>query len=779
MRFYRRSDPAFRLLSTALQQRSTSAADTVVRAALLAAALAAAQAQAQAPLAPATEQKGPTTIDAERVDGVSDLEMRARGRAEIKRDDMTIFGEELRYNREFERFEGEGGTRIEQGTDRFFGPRLRFRAEDGTGEFTAPNYLLQGDPTGRGTADRVDFLGPGRYRMINGTYTSCRPGQEDWILEGQEFEIDRVENRGVARHAKLRFFDYPIAYAPYFSFPLDKQRKTGFLPPTFTRSTRRGLEVGAPFYWNIAPEMDATLTPVFMTKRGEQLKSEFRYLGAGYVGDGRLDILPRDKELGRARAGMSFLHTQFFSPQWNTRIDFNRVSDNRYFVDLASSMVRHTSISQLQQEAALNYSGPILGTTFLGSGYGVTARLHRYQTLQDPLAPITPPYDRLPQINIGSAKNDIGGFADVVFPAAEYVRFSHPTLVEGHRMSLNPTVSVPILAPGYFITPKMGLRQANYILNRTALGQDTRPSVTIPWMSADAGLIFERPTQLFGQQLTHTLEPRIYYVYAPYRNQNGIPLFDTGLQDLSYASIFSENRFAGGDRFGDANQVTIAATSRLIGPQGVEVARATVAQRYHFQPERVQMPGVPLRTAHSSDMLASVGARVSRELSFETAVQVSAHQRSADQTPIERFNAAVRYSPEIAKVLNMNYRFNRNTIRQVDVSGQWPFAVGWYGIGRMNYSFLDKRVLEGLAGVEYNAGCWVFRAVARRVQAAVQTTSTEIMFQFEFSGLGQIGSDETLTSLRRNVPGYSPTNPVDRSLTPPSLRPRLPFEQVF
>jgi LPS-assembly protein len=757
-----------------LQLRIPSAVGVVAPATILAAALALGSAYAQAPAAPGQAPKGPTTIDAERIDGVSDLEVRARGRAEIKRDDMTIFGEELRFNREFGRFEGEGGTRIEQGTDRFFGPRLRYRSEDGTGEFTAPSYLLQGDPPGRGSAERVDFLGPGRYRMTNATYTTCKPGDDDWVLEGEEFEIDRTASRGTVRNAKLRFFDYPIGYAPYFSFSLDRQRKSGFLPPTYSRSTRRGFEVGVPYYWNIAPEMDATLTPVFMTKRGEQLKSEFRYLGGGKFGEVHFEHLPKDTELGRSRTGASVLYTNFISRALYVGIDYNHASDHRYFIDLANSRVRRVSNNLLSQDGQVNYSDSLLNTR-----YDVNVRLFRYQSLQDPLAPFRPPYDKLPQVTVSATKYDIGGLADLVFPQAEYIRFTHPTLIEGHRFSMNPSVAMPLLAPGYFITPKVGFRQANYMLDRTAPGQPTRPSVTVPWMSLDGGLIFERPTSIFGQALTQTLEPRMYYVYVPYRDQSQLPDFDTGLQDLSYTSMFTENRFAGGDRFGDANQITFAATSRLFGGQGIEVARATVAQRYHFQAERVVRPGLFGRTAHSSDLLASLGGRVTRALSFETAVQLNAHRTAPGQTPIERFNSALRYSPEIAKVLNLNYRFSRAAISQFDVSGQWPIAAGWYGIGRFNYSVLDKRLLEGLAAIEYNAGCWLFRVVGRRVQAAVQVTTTEFLLQLEFNGLGQIGSDDTLTYLKRNVPGYAPTNPADRTLVPPSLRPQLPFQQVF
>jgi LPS-assembly protein len=257
-----------------------------------------------------------------------------------------------------------------------------------------------------------------------------------------------------------------------------------------------------------------------------------------------------------------------------------------------------------------------------------------------------------------------------------------------------------------------------------------------------------------------------------------MPLFDTALADFNYAQLFSENRFAGGDRFGDANQATLALTTRFLQSGGQEAFRATVGQRYYFEDERVGLtPTSELRNYHASDVLASVGGRLFRYWSFDATTQYNPRDQRS-----QRYTVATRYAPELAKVVNLSYRFNRDPatlLKQVDVSGQWPVAAGWYAVGRYNYSILDKRLLEGLAGFEYNAGCWVFRAVVQRIQAAAQVSSTGFYFQLEFNGVGQIGIDEVVTLLRRNVPGYSVTNPRDQALGPPSSRPRLPFEQVY
>jgi LPS-assembly protein len=718
--------------------------------------------------ASAAGDRGPTTIEAERIEGVSDIEVSARGAVELRRDDVTVFGERLRYNRELGRLEAEGGVRLERGADRFFGPSLRYDTRSDTGVFEEPTFILNREQTARGRAERLEFLGRDRLRLTRGSYTSCEPGREDWRIEAGELELDYEAEQARARDTRLEFLGTTLFALPYASFPLEKRRKSGFLAPYYSQSTRRGLEVGVSYYWNIAPEYDLTLTPVHMSKRGEQLRSHFRYLGAGYSGELRHEYLFDDRQLNRARTGLSLVHEHRFREGFDARLDLNKVSDHRYFADLRSH-VRNVSVANLQREGIVNYS-----TSLGGVPVGMQFRIQRFQTLQDPLAPIVEPYDRLPQVQVSATRTDLGGLFDLAVPG-EYVRFAHRTLVEGSRLAFNPTLAAPMLAPGYFLTPKLGLRAVSYHLSRTAPTQPDRPSLSIPWLSVDAGLVFEREARLAGRTLTQTLEPRLYYVYVPYRAQDQIPLFDTALADFNYANLFTENRFSGGDRFGDANQLTLAATSRVLDARGEELARATIGQRYYFKNERVGLTATaPLRSVDSSDLIASVGGRLWRDWSFDGTMQYSPRESRA-----ERYGVSLRYSPEIAKVVNATYRFNRDLLRQVDFSGQWPVQPGWYAIGRVNYSFRDRRLLEGLGGIEYNAGCWVFRAVFSRVQAATQISSTTLLFQLELNGLGQIGSDDTVAYLKRQVPGYAVTNPANASLVPPSARPRLPFEQAF
>ena len=709
-----------------------------------------------------------TTIEADVIEGVSDLEVSARGNAEISREDMSIFGDQLRYNREFGYAEGDGGVRLQRGADRFFGPSLQYNVLDDTGAFESPQYLLERERTARGRADRLEFLGRERYRFTNATYTTCRPGQEDWRMEASELELDFDGEEGTARNPRLRFFEVPILASPWATFPLGDRRKSGILAPYYAQTSTRGFEFGLPYYWNIAPEHDATFTPVYMAKRGGQLKSELRYLERRLAGELKFEYLPDDRVFGESREGVSWQHTHTLARNTVAQVDYNRVSDDFYFVDLGTR-VKQISVGNLPQDMYVTNSGSVGRAT-----YSLQGRLQQFQTLQDPLAPTVPPYHRLPQVNFGLSRNDIGGVLDGSLPA-EYVNFAHVTLVEGARTTFAPTLAAPLLAPGWFVTPKLGLRHVSYGLTRADPGQPQAPQVTFPWGSLDSGLVFERDTTSFGAGSTQTVEPRLFYVYIPYRNQDTIPIFDTALADFNYAQLFTENRFVGGDRFGDANQLTAALTSRILQANGQEMLRATVGQRYYFDAERVGLtPTSPLRASNNSDILASLGARLGPHWAFDATTQYNANAQRG-----ERYSTAVTYRPETARVLNASYRFQRDVLKQVDLSAQWPLRPGWYGVGRYNYSIQDKRLLEGLAGVEYNAGCWVFRFVALRVQAAANVANTALVLQLEFNGIGTIGTDEAVEILRRNVPGYSVSNPADPQFAPPAARPRLPFEQVY
>jgi LPS-assembly protein len=731
--------------------------------------LSAAPAQVPAPATPAA--RGSTSIDAESIEAVSELEVSARGRVVLRRDDTTVLTDSLKLNREFGLVEADGDVDLQRGRDRFTGKHLRYNIEDNTGALEEPTYLIQRQQTARGSAQRIEFRGKDRFKLDKATFTTCAPGNDDWQLEVKELELDYEAEEARAESPKIRLLDTTIAALPFATLPLENRRKSGFLAPHYAQSTLRGVEVSVPYYWNIAPEQDVTLTPVYMRKRGEQLKTQYRYLGRSFSGDWRADYTPNDRELETDRYNVSLLHKSQFTPNLSGQLNWNRVSDYRYFTDF-STQVQQVTVGSVSREGFLNYNGSAAGWT-----YSAMTRVQTFQFLQDPANPQSPPYHRVPQLGLTVGRNDLGGFTDLSVPA-EYVKFDHPTSVEGTRFTAKPTLVVPVLAPGWYVTPKLGMYYGSYDLTRMSPTQPAKQSISVPWSSLDMGLAFDRDANWFGERVTQTFEPRIFYVYAPYRDQDRIPIFDTGLNDFSYAQIFTENRFSGGDRFGDANEVTVAATSRVLAAGGQEAFRATLGQRFYFKDEQVGLtPTSPLRTNRASDILGSIGGRMTRNWMFDATIQYNNRDRQA-----ERYGTTLRYSPEAAKVLNVGNRYNRTgdpRVHQVDISGQWPVYAGWYAVGRFNYSLIDKRLLEGLWGVEYNGGCWVFRGVVQRIQALTDITSTALYFQIEFNGLGQIGMADAAALLKRGVPGYSVTNPRDPALVPPSLQPQPASEQLY
>jgi LPS-assembly protein len=503
-----------------------------------------------------------------------------------------------------------------------------------------------------------------------------------------------------------------------------------------------------------------------MEKRGLQIAEEFRYLQKYYSGEFKAEALPQDRAADRGRSAMSLVHSYNRDGALVGGLNLNKVSDDNYFRDLATR-INITSQATLPREGFLTYNGKWWDT----GSYSATARVQRFQVLQDPDTPIVVPYSRTPQLTLSALRQDIGGFD--VGSSAEFVAFSHPTLVNGKRSTLYPSLSLPLITPGSYITPKVGVHYTYYSLDEipslvdpvTGLPTNIPAfpdsiSRTLPIYSVDSGLIYEREANALGQAVTQTLEPRLYYVYIPYSDQRQIPLFDTGVADFNYAQIFSENKFSGGDRINDASQLTAAVTSRLLLPSsGEEVLRGTFGQRYYFKDQRVTLtPADAPRTYSASNLLAAMSGRVSRHWSIEAA---SEYDQRDYRT--ERLTLAARYRPEGLKTLNLSYRYlsgditQTGPIKQIDLSAQWPLFGHWYGVGRFNYSLSDSRIVEGIGGLEYAADCWTSRIVMQRFALTAGTSSSSVFLQLELNGFSRLGSNP-LEALKRNIPGYQRIN---------------------
>lgn len=689
------------------------------------------------PVFPAGETV-PVFIHADRINGHQDSEVKAEGDAELRRRGQVIEADSMTYYPPLDEVLAEGNVRVEQENSQATGPELRLNLETRQGYMREPKYRLA-HPDAHGTAERLEFIGENKYLVRDGTFTTCGEGDDSWFMRAGELELDRVADEGSAHHASIHFKGVPLFYSPWLSFPLSDTRKSGFLSPYFGDSAQSGLEFALPYYWNIAPEQDATITPRVLSKRGVQLTGDYRYLNPDYTGNARAAILPDDRITDSSRWAVLLNHNQNLGSGWSGGLNYQRVSDDNYFRDL-SNTVTSTSQINLPQQGVLAYHAP---------DFRFLAQAQDFQTLQDPLAPITPPYARLPQLMLDGTWRDMR-MTDLGL-VSEWVDFRHPTLVNGQRFTLYPNASFPVRRAYGFFTPKIGVNYTSYALGEN--NQDNLPDATrtLPIFSVDSGLYFDRDIQVRGNAFSQTLEPRLYYLYIPYQDQDNLPNFDTAVAAFNYAQLFTENQFVGGDRINNANRLTVALTSRLFESEsGQERLRMSLGQGYYFTPQKVTLNGQGASSG-SSDVLATLIARVTPAWSGGVGLQYI-----PDQQQFQQANLGARYAPAPGKVLNLSYRFTRDSLEQLDVSIQWPFATRWQGMARWNYSLQDSKVLEGLAGLEYNGGCWAARMVAHNFITATNQSSNSILFQLELSGLGKIGSNP-LELLKRNIGGYAPT----------------------
>ncbi len=686
--------------------------------------------------------EGPLFLMADRIESSAPGIIEASGGVEARQAGQNFFADWLLYDTTLNQVQARGNVRLEQPALLVAGDSFRLNLNDYSGELIQPVYRFRGRP-GRGDAERIDFIDKTHYTLQDATYTTCPVDNDDWFLRVRDLDLDKTRNIGTARNASLHFLGVPILYTPWMNFPLDDARKTGVLAPTIGTTERSGLDILVPYYLNLAPNYDATLYPRLLSRRGVQLGGEFRYLLGEARGVNRLEYLPNDSEADRSRWSVALNNTYRLGASTQAGMLFNRVSDDDYFRDL-SNLISATSISHLNREAWV--------TTQRGH-WNAELRAQSFQTLQDSTSPtlLVEPYARLPHARLGMAQT-LGNGLEVKLES-EATRFAHPTLTEGSRILAYPTLRLPLTNSFGFLTPKIGWHSTYYALDDSAAEQ--RITRNLPIFSLDSGVYFDRPLRFAGQDYEQTLEPRAFYVFAPFRDQDAIPVFDTAQLDFSYAQMFTENQFIGGDRINDANQLTLAVTSRFIEAEsGLERLQVTLGQRYYFSTQQVTLPGVAPRTSNATDLLATVSGQITRDWRIDTAWQFD----TQNGTTI-RQNLGASYRPGPGRALNFGYRVIDQTTEQVDLSGQWPLGRRWYGMFRYNYSLQDDKLVEGLAGVEYNGGCWAVRAVFQRLATKEEQSTDALFFQLELSGMGRLGANP-LDILKQSVPGYRPSNEI-------------------
>jgi LPS-assembly protein len=703
------------------------------------------------------------------------VETVAEGDVEFRRGSLVIRADRIAYDMPEDRVQAKGGVRIEREGVVYAGPELQLNVQRFEGFFIEPTFEFLTLGAG-GRAERVDFLGPGRSRALNASYTSCprEDGVEPaWVLRADRVHLDLEANEGVAEGAVLRFLGTPIVALPTLSFPLSEARKSGWLPPTLNIDNRSGIELSVPFYWNIAPNRDATLAPRLISRRGVALDAEFRYLEPRHMGEVRVDALPDDRLAETARGALQWRHESGLPFGIKAMAEVARVSDDNWWKDFPN---RGLSTAPRLLPSRLSFERPLA----LAGGDGLAyARLANWQVLQGTDESVTSPYQRVPQAGVR-----LGGQRGpwVWALESEYNRFSLPSdplaragRSGGERVHALGSLAYGARAAGLWLVPRASFNAAAYESEFSG-----RARRVIPTVSVDAGMEFERTDTAFGRALRQTLEPRLLYVNTPTRAQSQLPNYDAAAKDFNFVSIYGENAFSGVDRVADSHQITAGVTTRLVDEAtGAEALRLGMVQRYLFRPQQVTPQpdgtpdGAPL-TQRFSDVLLLGSTNVLPHWQFDAAVQYSAEiERSV------RSILGVRYSPGRFRTVSTTYRFARGLSEQIELGWQWPIlertpaalaaaagttrsiAAGggsscigsWFSVGRVNYSLKDSRVTDSVLGLEYDAGCWIGRIVAERLSTGRSQATTRLLVQLELVGLSRIGSNP-LRVLKDNIPGY-------------------------
>lgn len=737
------------------------------------------------------QRKSLTYLRAQSLDGRSDLDVQLEGEVEIRRGSLLIRADRIDYYQPDDRARATGQVYINRSGNRYLGSLLDMQLDAMDGYLLDPVFFfLRGN--GEGRAAKLQFINDKKAVATQARFTTCKrkPGPNwmpDWFMKAEQISFDQDANLGIATHGSLVFQGVPILYAPTLRFPLNNERQSGFLPPTFSVNNLGGVEMSLPYYWNIAPNRDLTTTTTPMTQRGVFFSNEFRYLERKepqipFKGIARFDLMPVDNLRGTSRWGLSYQHTGLPNASYPValNLNINQVSDNHYWQDFTTNTADPLVQRSLNNTASLGWASGRLSTTVAVS---------KWQTLQgtDASTAIAPSYDRLPQINVNYLRQDWGGFdwavnselthftVDRAFYCAFYPSSAYCYQPNGSRLVVNNQLSRPFITSYGYITPKLLLNARQYqyekayygTFQQNTVGSDAA-SVVVPSYSVDTGAVFERPVSVLGLNWSQTLEPRAFYVKTAYRNQSDLPNFDSGANDYNFASVFTENTFSGQDRISDSHTLTLGATSRFINPDtGAEAARFGIAQRYRLSDQNVQLtPTTQALQSGNSDILAGASLNITPRLSLDTLVDYSDQYKR-----LERQSMGARYNPSSYRVINAAYRYQRESSEVVDMSWQWPLNDLWrdlgldrqqgqglgegrlYSIGRFNYSLLEKRLVESMLGVEYDGGCWVSRFALQRTQLTLSTATTSLMFQLEFNDFSRLGFGN-MNAARDNISRY-------------------------
>lgn len=687
------------------------------------------------------------------------------GNAEIKQLDLLVHAQKITYDSETTDFSAQGPVHYQDRGLLLGANSAKGNADLDQCTLDGVRYQLLG-ARGNGVADVAVMDDVGHARLKNATYSTCDVNNQQWAFSAREMELDQAEGVGRARNVTFRIHDVPVFWLPYARFAIDARRASGFLYPDFGYSSRRGFDMTLPYYLNLAPNYDATLLPRLMTDRGVMLGGQFRYLTDSSTGVVNFEYMPNDRAVadeelkyGETLPGSRWWYqwqdTTSVSTNWRAAININRVSDDRYFEDFGRGLYS-SAISFLPSSAYLNGHGTWWNASIGGDEYQIT----------DPtLASQYEPYRRLPRATFTGENALLGALTAGV--NSEFVAFSKDRALEGQRVDLFPYLAYPIETAAYFVRPELGYRYTAYNLENlqyagNPLLAERHPSRGVPIFSLDSGLVFERSMQFGDAAWTQTLEPRAYYLRAPYRNQSDLPLFDTQQIPFSFGELFRSNRFVGADRQMDANNLSLALTTRFLeSATGEERVSASIGQIRYLDDQRVQLAGVPPTDFGGSAYAGEVDLHLSDRWRVVLDQQWNPNTHRTD---LSTFTLQNRFGSD--GIVNFSYRYRRDFLEQIDVSAAVPITPSWRVIARENYALNDPlaastdprgkdgRTLERFVGLEHDTCCLAWRVIARHWIHNVEGNSDNaIYFEVEFKGVGSVGQ-KTDTFLRRGILGY-------------------------
>lgn len=679
-----------------------------------------------------------TLIDGERFDVSERERISIEGDVNIQQADRLLRTERLDYDTASGDYRIDSPMTYQDSGILLSADSGRGNLQTSTADLSGVRYQFMG-ARGNGQAERVELLDPERSRMEQMRFSTCDIDDPDWELRARRIDINQATGVGTARGATLRFRGVPLLYVPYGQFPIDDRRKSGLLLPTISRSNNGGVDFMLPYYLNLAPNYDLTLSPRIISERGYMMGAEFRYLMApGHQGQVFGTYLPDDEKYDDSRGYFEWRHHSQLNPQWWFNADIRQVSDDRYFEDFGDSLsIAATSV--LPSRAGIYGRGAWWDTAITLDAYKIT----------DPLiSSAAEPYRRLPRITFDASETFGAGLVAGI--DSELVHFDkNDGPQQGTRLDLYPYLALPVERAGWFVRPELGWRETHYEYD---LGQGSRSaSRGLPIFSLDSGLVFERPVSWFGRDWLQTLEPRLYYLNVPYEDQSQLPVFNTQALTFGVGQLFRSNRFVGADRHGDANQATLALSSRLLdAADGRERLSATLGQIRYFREQRVQLPNVPATDHSASAYVAEIDMRLNDDWYAAVGTQWNPE---TERTDLSSFRVQKRLGER--GVVNFSYRYRRNFLEQVDTSALYALNDRWRLIGRWNWSIRDSASLEALAGLEYESCCYAVRLLGRHYVRNVEgERSNAIYLEVELKGLGALGrKSEDL--LRRAILGYS------------------------